>query len=67
MDRKNPNEKQRKEIHWASLINDINTDVCFNYFGIEYIPQEILKDKFKDKFITHIITRIQDNHSIMYG
>ena len=38
----------------------------FHYFGIEYIPQDVLS-KIKDKSITHNIFRIQDNQSIMSG
>ena len=38
----------------------------FHYFGIEYIPQDVL-NKIKDKSITHNIFRIQDNESIMCG
>ena len=38
----------------------------FHYFGIEYIPQDVL-NKIKDKSITHNIFRIQDNQSIMSG
>ena len=39
-----------------------NTTVCFDSFGIEYIPQEVL-----NKYITHNIFIIQDNDSIMCG
>ena len=38
----------------------------FHYFGIEYIPQDVL-NKIKDKSITHNIFRIQDNQPIMSG
>ena len=36
----------------------------FDSFGIEYITQEVL-NKFKDKFITHNIFRIQSDDSVM--
>ena len=45
---------------------DKNTAAYFDYFGIEYIPQEKLK-KIKDKSITHNIFRTEDNESIMCG
>ena len=38
----------------------------FDSFGIEYIPREVL-NKIRDKSITHIIFRVQDNESIMCG
>ena len=60
----NLNDKNSKGIHWVSLFIDRNTAVYFDSFGIEYIPQEVLK-KIKDKSITHNIFRIQDNESIM--
>ena len=49
-----------------SLFIDRNTAVYFDYFGIEYIPQEVL-NKIKDKSITHNIFRKQDNGFIMCG
>ena len=49
-----------------SLLNDKNTAVSFDSFGIEYIPLEVL-NKIKDKSVTHNIFRIQDNDSIMCG
>ena len=36
----------------------------FDFFGIKYIPQELL-NKIKDKFITRHIFRIQDDDSII--
>ena len=62
----NLDDKKRKGIHWFSLFIDGNTAVYIDSFGIEYIPQEILK-KLKDKSITHNIFRIQDDNSIMCG
>ena len=62
----NLDDKKRKGIHWFSLFIDGNTAVYIDSFGIEYIPQEILK-KLKDKSITHNILRIQDDNSIMCG
>ena len=40
------------------------TKIYFESFGIQYIPEEILK-KIKDKSITNNIFRVQDNKSIM--
>ena len=37
----------------------------FDYFGIEYIPQEVLS-KIKYKSITYDIFRIQDDDFIMW-
>ena len=37
--------------------------MCFHSFGIEYIPQEVLR---KSK-ITHNIFRIQDDDSVICG
>ena len=45
--------KKSKVTHWLSLFIEINTAVCFDSFGIEYIPQQVLQ-KIKVKSITHI-------------
>ena len=37
-----------KETHWASSFTDRNTAVVSDFFGIEYIPQEVL-DEVRDK------------------
>ena len=34
--------KKSKGTHWISLFIDRSTAVYFDYFGIEYIPQEVL-------------------------
>ena len=39
--------KKTKGTHWVSLFIDRNTAVCFDSFGIEYIPQEVL-NKVRD-------------------
>ena len=39
----NLDDKKSTGTHWVSLFIDRNTAVYFDYFGIEYIPQEILK------------------------
>ena len=51
---------------WILLFIDKNTAVYFDSFGIEYVPQKVLK-KAKDKSITDNIFRIQDYYSIMSG
>ena len=56
--------KQSKGTHWVSLLINRNTVVCFDSFGIEYIPHEILS-KIKYKYITHNIFRTQNDDSIM--
>ena len=61
----NLNDNNSKETHWVSLFINKNTAVHFDSFGVAYIPQEVLH-KIKDKSITHIIFRIQDNESVMY-
>ena len=58
--------KKSKGTHWVSLSINRNIAVFFDFFGVEYIPQEIL-NKIKDKSINHNIFRIQDNESIMCG
>ena len=40
--------------------------MCFDSFGIEYITQEVL-NKIREKSITHNISRIQDNDSVICG
>ena len=50
----------------GSLFIDKHTAVYFDSFGIEYIPQKVLK-KIKDKSITHNIFRIRDKESIIWG
>ena len=61
----NLNGKQNKATHWVSLFIDRKAAVCFDSFGIEYIPQELL-GKIKDKSIRHNIFRIQADDSIMW-
>ena len=48
------------------LFIDRNTVVYSDFFGIEYVPQEVLS-KIRDKSITHNIFKIRDDDSIMYG
>ena len=62
----NLDNKESKATNWVSLFIDRNTAIYFNYFGIEYIPLEILS-KIGDKSVTHNIFRLQDNKSIMCG
>ena len=60
----NLHDKNRKGTYWVSLFIDRNLSICFESFGIEYIPLEVL-NKIKDISITHNIFIIQDNESIM--
>ena len=62
----NLNEENGEGTHWVSLYIEKNTAVSFDFFGIEYIPQEVLK-KIQGKSITHNIFRIQGNDSIVCG
>ena len=59
-------DKQNKGTHWVSVFINRNTAVYFDYFGIEYTPQEVLI-KIKDKSIAHTIFTIQDHDSIVCG
>ena len=52
----NIDDKKSNGTHWASLFSDKNAAVNFDSFGIDYIPQEVLK--VKNKSITHNIFRI---------
>ena len=58
--------EKSKERNWISLFFKTNTAAYSNYFGIEYIPQEILS-KIKYKSITRNKLRIEDNDSILCG
>ena len=51
--------KQTKGRYWFLLLIDKHTAVYFHSFGIEHIPQEVLR-KIKSKSIKHKISRIQD-------
>ena len=53
----NLDDKNSKGTHLVSLFIDRNLAVCFDSFGIEYIPQEVL-NKIRDKSITHNVFRI---------
>ena len=53
----------KEHTHWVSLFIDRNTAVCFDSFGIEYNPQEVL-NKIKNKSVTHNILRNEDNKSV---
>ena len=57
-------DKNSKGTHWILLFVDRNLAVYFDFFGIEYIPPEVL-NKIRNKSIIHNIFRIQDNESIM--
>ena len=48
---------QRKGTHWVYLFIERNTDVYFDSFGMEQIPQEVL-DKIKYKSIIQKILTI---------
>ena len=48
----------------VSLFTNRNSAAYFDFFGTEYIPQEVLS-KIKDKSITHNIFRIKHNEFIM--
>ena len=50
--------KQSKGTNWGSLFDDKNTAVCFDSFGIEYIPQQEVLSKIKDKSIIRSLYRI---------
>ena len=39
-------DKQSKETHCLSLFNDRNTSVYFDFFGIEYIHEEVLSETY---------------------
>ena len=58
--------QKSKGTNWILLFIDKNTAVYFDSFGIEYVPQKVLK-KAKDKSITDNIFRMQDYCSIMSG
>ena len=53
----NHDDKNNKGTYWFSLVIDRNFALYFGYFGIDYIPQEVL-NKIKNKSITHKIFRI---------
>ena len=48
------------------LFIDRNTVVYSDFFGTEYVPQEVLS-KIRDKSITHNIFKIQDDESLLCG
>ena len=60
----NLDDNQSKGTHWFSLFIDRNTAMYFDSFGIEYIPQEVF-NKIENNSITHNISGIQDDDSIM--
>ena len=52
--------------HWIVAYVKKDEVICFDSFGAEYIPKEIM-EKTKNKNIKTNIFRIQDNNSIMCG
>ena len=62
----NLNDRKVKGHIGLHCLLDRSTAVCFDSFGIEYIPQEVFT-KIKGKSITHSIFRIQDGDSILSG
>ena len=59
----NADDKPSKEAHWVSLFNDKNTDVYFDSFGNEYIPQDVLK---KSKIKQPLTSYLEYNLMILY-
>ena len=55
-----------KGTHWISLIIHNDVAISFNYFGIEYIPQEVIQ-KIRDKPSTRNIFRMSCCHRIYAG
>ena len=59
----NADDKPSKEAHWVSLFIDKNTDVYFDSFGNEYIPQDVLK---KSKINQPLTSYLEYNLTILY-
>ena len=59
----NADDKPSKEAHWVSLFIDKNTDVYFDSFGNEYIPQDVLK---KSKINQLLTSYLEYNLMILY-
>ena len=59
-------DENSQRTHCVSLHIDRNSAVHTHYFGIEYIPQEVL-NKINDKSITQNVFRKQNNKSTMCG
>ena len=59
----NADDKPSKEAHWVSLFIDKNTDVYFDSFGNEYIPQDVLK---KSKINQPLTSYLEYNLMILY-
>ena len=53
-------------MHWIALFCNRNEIVCFDSFGVEYVPKEI-KIFVGNKNITANIFRVQANNSIISG
>ena len=62
----NLDDKNSKGTYWVSLFINKNIAIYFDFFGIEYIPQEVL-GKIKNKWVTPNIFRIHNNESIICG
>ena len=61
----NIDDKKSKGTNRISIFIVRNTVAYFDSFGVEHIPQEVLK-KTKHKSITHNIFRMQDNDFIKW-
>ena len=59
----NADDKPSKEAHWVSLFIGKNTDVYFDSFGNEYIPQDVLK---KSKINQPLTSYLEYNLMILY-
>ena len=62
----NLDDRKNKGTHWVSLFIDRNPAVYFDSFGIQHIPEEVLKRNI-DKSIYHNLFITQDDNSIMCG
>ena len=60
----NLDNKQRSSRHWVSLFINKNTTGYFDYFRIEYIPQDVL-NKFKDTSVINNVFGIRSDNPIM--
>ena len=65
---KNLDEYANVGTHWIALFCKKNEIVCFNSFGVEYIPKEIkefMKEFPGNKNIKTNIFRVQEDNSII--
>ena len=62
----NLDHSKNRGTHWVVIFAKSNKVICFDSFGVEYVPKEIM-ERIGNKNNKMSVFRIPDNNSIMCG